>query len=114
MKTEIRCARKRLCWVLLALVMMLCINPLQGQLANEDIRQSQIANRWIEAFGELDPRNNISIVLASYDISYELQGVVSMTYGKHFIVVTYRKGSGLYKALIYPSTILIIKETPKA
>lgn len=80
----------------------------------EDQYQELIAERWIESFKQLDSRNNIVMVLVGYDKLYELKNVNSLTQNRRILIVRYRGSDGKdYKSLVYPSSILIIKESPK-
>ena len=79
--------------------------------ATEDLYQELIATRWIESFSQLDVRNNITMVLVGYDKLYELSGVTGLSQNKRLLVVKHRGAGGKeYKAFVYPSSILIIKE----
>lgn len=80
----------------------------------EETRRHYVASKWIEAFGALNPANNITIVLVGYDKLYELDGLLNLEVKGTFIIVKYRADDGKeYRALIHPDSILLVKESPK-
>ncbi|MES1168838.1 MAG: hypothetical protein ABUL61_06675 [Oleiharenicola lentus] len=80
----------------------------------EETRRTYVGSKWIEAFGALNPGNNITIVLVGYDKLYEQDGVLSLESKGTFLIVKYRADDGKeYRALIHPASILLIKESPR-
>lgn len=93
-----------------------CTQPLVARDTAEDIdlEQSLYAQRWMEAFRRLDATNNITMVLSNRDSLYELEHVVEIEAHSRFLVVRCMPPGGRsYRAIVYPATILLIKETPE-
>jgi len=79
-----------------------------------DAEQSLYAQRWVEAFRRLDATLNIVIVVSNRDSLYELEYVVEVEAQSRFLVVRCMPPDGRsYRAIVYPATILLIKETPE-
>jgi len=79
-----------------------------------DVQQILNAQRWTEAFNKLDKRKNITVVIAIYDNIIELKNITEAKSDGRFLILRYKhENGGTYHYLIYPTSILLIKETPK-
>ncbi|RKX35028.1 MAG: hypothetical protein DRP71_05030 [Verrucomicrobia bacterium] len=79
-----------------------------------DVEQTLNAQRWVEAFNKLDKRQNITVVIAIYDNIIELENITEAKSDGSFLILRYKHtNGGTYHYLIYPTSILLIKETPK-
>lgn len=107
----------------LILVGFLLCSPLSGyaqQYADviqrerdEDVEQILNAQRWVEAFNKLDKRRNITVVLAHFNSVIELEHIIEAKSEGRFLILRYKhKNGGTYHYLVYPTSILLIKETP--
>ena len=80
-----------------------------------DQQQNTYAQRWVEAFRRLDARNNIVMVISNRETLYELEYVAEVEAQTRFLVVRCMPPNGLsYRALVYPGTILLVRETPNS
>jgi hypothetical protein len=85
-----------------------------AQADDVDEQQSVYAQRWVEVIRRLDARNNIVMVISNRETLYELQYVAEVEAQSRFLVVRCMPPSGLtYRAVVYPGTILLVRETPK-
>jgi len=88
---------------------------MRAQAAAEviDLQQILSAKRWTEAFEKLDPTNNIEILISLEDNLVEIDHVTEMKSHSRFLIVKYKHENGrFYQALIFPGTILLIREAP--
>ena len=83
------------------------------EYANEmDATQNLYAKRWSEAFKKLDAKNNISIVISLDENLVEIENVYQVeAFSRFLIVQTKHKNGKRYKSIVYPGTILYIKES---
>ena len=79
-----------------------------------DLEQTLNAQRWTEAFNKLDKRHNITVVIAIYDNIIELENITEAKSDGRFLILRYKHANGgTYHYLIHPTSILLIRETPK-
>jgi hypothetical protein len=84
------------------------------QAKDRDVAQILNAQRWTEAFNRLDKRHNITVVITSYDNIIELENITEAKSEGRFMILRYKhENGGTYHYLVYPTSILLIKETPK-
>ncbi len=85
------------------------------QERDADVEQVLNAQRWMEAFNKLDKRHNITVVIAIYDNIIELENITEARADGRFLVLRYKhENGGTYHYLIYPTSVLLIKESPKS
>jgi hypothetical protein len=83
--------------------------------ANEiDVTQNLHAKRWTEAFSKLDATKNITIVIEAEDNLIEIENVLTVEAFSRFLIVRTKHPNGrIYRMLVYPGSILLIKEAPR-
>jgi len=98
------------CCVIGCVASAAAVNTVQDATIS-DAYQQILAQRWSDAFDKLDNRSNITIVIGCENNSIEIQNVEKVeTYSSILIVSAEGDDGRLYKSLVYPGSILLIKE----
>ncbi len=72
------------------------------------------ALEWTRLFADLKATNNITIAIAKAEYAYELLGVIDLKPKDNLLRARYKASDGReYIAIIDPTTIVLIKESPK-
>jgi hypothetical protein len=101
----------------LTLILLLGIQAavLSADEASFEQRGTYLSRQWVEAFKKLNTRSNITMVLTNRDAYYEVDHVISIEASGYFLIVkTEPTANVYYYALVFPDTIMLVKESPKA
>ena len=99
------------------LILILSISILAPILAVQvdstlDVQQKLFAEGWVESFRKLDARRDIQMVLSLDENLVEIDNVIKLEAFTRFLIVETKKSNGaISRTLVYPGTILLIRET---
>lgn len=108
--------------ILLLIASLLCLQTVAHSADDESneqraerIAEERVAQRWADAFKRLNTRNNITMVLTNRGSFYEVDHVIAVEVSGGLLVVKSEPTpNAYYYSIVYPGTIMLVKETPLA